>query len=464
MKQLNLHFLLSLMCLSFVAYSSRSSAQSDTVRVMAYNVLDYGSYPLCQGPNSIYNAYLETIVQYANPDIISLEKMGSIQTSPTDDNYSAAIGFQDSILQFALNAAYPGRFNYCPFTNYAASPTEDLLFYNQQKLGFDRILCTYTNTEDFNTYKLYYLDPNLATTHDTTFLYVTVNHDISGSTDASERGAQIAGEMAQLETHFTHLANMINMGDFNLRNTDEPLYQTLTQPADTNYKYYDPPFYPDGEFTYPADWDDNPASYTNCLTTSTRLSGSVPNSCGTSGGAKDWFDHIFLSPWIINNSNYISYIPHSFKALGNDGHRLGISVNEAPTNTAVPSSVASALFQMSNKYPVLVDLLVTPNTTGTSLPNPEIEPSVVANYQLNSDKVNVANPVGAQLMFNFSGSLVGESVSITCTDMLGQVRMNQTFIVGQQVQQISCDLTPGAYIVRVVANNNIVYQAVVSKI
>ena len=112
-----------------------TNAQTDTLRVMAYNVLGYGQYPLCQGADAIYHAYLEAIVQYANPDIIGLEKLGSIQTSPADHNYSAAIGFPDSILQYALNAAYPGRYNYCLNTNYSASNTECLLFYDQHKLG-----------------------------------------------------------------------------------------------------------------------------------------------------------------------------------------------------------------------------------------------------------------------------------------------------------------------------------------
>ena len=73
------------------------------------------------------------------------------------------------------------------------------------------------------------------------------------------------------------------------------------------------------------------------------------------GGAKDWYDHIFLV--FMDRATMrttISYIPHSYTTLGNDGHRLGISVNDAPTNTAVPANVANALYLMSDKYPVMV--------------------------------------------------------------------------------------------------------------
>jgi hypothetical protein len=460
MQQTRLRYLFSIL-VAIPFFGGSVSAQTDTLRVMAYNVLNYGETPLCQGPNGYYHTYLETIVQYANPDIISLEKMGSIQTSPTDHNNSAVVGFQDSILQFALNAAYPGRFNYCMNTNFTGSNTECLLFYNQQKLGFISIVCTYSNTEDFDTYKLYYKDPNLATTHDTTYLYVTLNHDISGDGNESARGSQMVGEMAGIKRHFTHLPNMINMGDFNVRNSSEPAYAALVAGPDANFNFYDPPFYPDGSEAYPADWDSNPDIFTRFLTTSTRALSSVPNSCGTNGGAKDWYDHIFLSPWIVNNANYISYIHNSFRVIGNDGQRLSKSVNDPPTNTAVPSAVADALFQMSNKYPVMVDLLVTPNTSGTSQPDPEA--SAVTNLTLTADYASLANPVDSRFTINFSNSLMGQEVSFDCIDIVGRRRLHQVISVSGETMSIPCNLSPGTYYVRITRSTELICQSVVTK-
>jgi hypothetical protein len=437
-------------------------AQTDTLRVMAYNVLNYGSYPLCQGANGTYNAYLQTIVGFSNPDIIGLEKMGSLRTGPTDFNFTAAIGFQDTI-KAALNAVFPGRFNYCPNTNLAGSGTECLVLYNQQKLGYLGITCTYANTEDFNTHKFFYLDPNLTATHDTTFLYVTDNHVISGSSNYAARGAQIVGEMNGIKAHFSHLPNMINMGDFNIRNSSEPLYQTLTNPVDTNFRFYDPPFHPDGSLSTPADWDSNPVAFAAYLTTSTRRYDNVPNNCGTSGGGKDWYDHIFLSPWIVNSANYISYIPHSFRVIGNDGHRVGISVNDAPANTSVPSAVADALFQMSNKYPVMVDLLVTPNTTGSSLPDPEIIPSAVASHPYEAHEAAVVNPVREQLALRFSSSLMGTVVTVDCIDMTGRTRLHNTLSVDREDISLNCPVQPGIYFVRVMSEGKIINQSTVTK-
>jgi hypothetical protein len=256
---------------------------------------------------------------------------------------------------------------------------------------------------------------------------------------------------------------MINMGDFNVRSTSEPVYQTLTAPADTNYRYYDPPFIPDATFTYPADWDGNPNAYTSYLTTSTRKLSNVPNSCGTNGGAKDWYDHIFLSPWIVNNANYISYIPHSYRTIGNDGYRLSISVNDVPANTSVPSTVADALFQMSNKYPVMVDLLVTQNTTGTSLPDPEILPSSVTNQTLINEHITIVNPVSDEIILNFSNGLVGQSLSFECVDIIGRSQINKVMEVDNVTMKIPCHLRPGIYYVRIAGNGIVVYQKILTR-
>lgn len=455
--------LFKLTCGMLIAALSHSAAraQSDTIRVMAYNVLDFGAYPLCQGPNGIYLAYLDTIVQFANPDILSLEKMGSIQTSPSDHSYSAAIGFQDSILQNALNLAYPGRYNYCPFTNYAASNTQSVLFYNQQKLGYVNTTCTYVNTEDFNTYKLYYKDPNLATTHDTTYLYVTVNHDQSGNSTAD--GTQIGGEMSLIQQHFTHLANMVNMGDFNLRSSSEPCYQILTAPSDTNFRYYDPPFYPDANLSYPANWDGNPSAFAKYLTTSTRT--TEPNSCSssTTGGGKDWYDHIFLSPWIINNANYIHYIPNSFRVIGNDGHRVSVAINASPTNTSAPPSVINSLYQMSNKYPVMVDLEVTSNTSGASPQDPEIVPSAVKGPSSANAWVRVVNPAVGKIILHVSGELTGQALQIECTDVSGRMLINETVVAADGTIEVDNKLTPGMYIIKVSNTLGVYLKAILSK-
>jgi len=447
----------------FLSYHTVAFAQKDTLRVMAYNVMNFGKQPLCQAPLNAYYTYLDTIIRYTNPDIISLEKMGSVKFSSTDASYSAPIGFADSIVSLALNAAFPNRYAYCPFTNYSATDNMSVLFYNKNKLGFLSLVSSYDNITDFNTYKLYYKDPNLATTHDTTFLYFILNHDQSGS-DPTSRNAQIIGEMQLAQIHFRHLPNMLNMGDFNTRNTSETCYQTLVNPTDTNYRFYDPPFYPDHTLTYPVDYDGNPASCAKFLTTTTRRYGNIPNTCGTNGGAKGWYDHIFVSPWIVNNLDYVRYIPNSYRAVGNDGNRMSFSINDSTPiiNTSAPATVLNALFQMSDKYPVMVDLEVSYNTTGTGPTDPEV-PEAVATLSAPKEQVYVVNPVGTDLTIGFSQNLQGKNVVAECYNVYGQLILRKEIHVAGQTMQIPANINRGIYFLKLYDQQNILYSGSIIK-
>lgn len=438
---------LTLLLWSVLFTGGYSFGQKDTLRVMAYNVLYYGNG--CQGPNGLFHDYLKTIIGYTTPDIISLEKAASIPLSKDDKYGTASLGFADSILKYALNAAFPGRYAYCPFTNAAKANNMALLFYDQSKLGFLTITSSYSNITDFNTYKLYYKDPNLANTHDTTFLYVTQNHDKSGDENAIIRGKQIAREMECIKNHFTSLPNMINLGDFNVRSSREPCYQVLTAGNDSNFRFCDPPFLPDRELTYPAEWDHD-GKYAAYFTTATREN---ETSCGSGGGAKNWYDHIFLSPWIVNNANYIRYIPHSYRTVGNDGNRFKISVNNKNihVNTSAPTDVIEAIYRMSNKYPVMVSLEVTSNANGVSVRDPErVNEKVFA-----KEEISIVNPVGNELTILFPDAMVGTDITIECIDATGDVQMKKTLTVKDRETTVRCKLSPGSYTARFLTKHSV---------
>jgi hypothetical protein len=340
-------------------------AKTDTLQVMAYNVLNYGDG--CQGTTTILDGYLKTIVQYVKPDLLSCEKMTAFQVIPTILPNNLA----DDINNNALNAAFPGRYAYATPTNVSFADKMSVLFYNKQKLTFVKTETLVNNITDFDLYKLYYNDPNISVTHDTTFLYVIVNHTQSGSSSAS-RDQQVTQEMQNLRNKFAYLPNVINMGDFNTSSSYEQGYQAVVTSTDTATKMSDPPFYPDQNVKYPAQWENNRVAFEPYLTTSTRALITVPNGCGTSGGANSWYDHIFISPWLVSGSNYIKYIPNSYQTIGNDGNRIGVDINStAPViNTSAPAAVLDALFQFSNKYPVAVKLQVRANRSAYSFVDP----------------------------------------------------------------------------------------------
>ncbi len=338
---------------------------TDTLKVIAYNVLNYGNG--CQGSTAALDGYLKTIVQFSNPDLLSCEKMAAF--NPT---LSFPANLAADITTNALNAAFPGKYAYATPTNAVAATSMSVLFYNKLKLTFVKTETALANITDFNLYKLYYNDPNLAITHDTTFLYVLVNHTQSGSSSTS-RDIQVSSIMQNLRAKFGYFPNLISMGDFNTHNSLEAGYQSMISAADTATKMSDPPFSPDKTVSYPAEWENNTSLFASFLTTTTRALGTVPNSCGTAGGAKSWYDHILISPWLVNGTNYIQYVPKSYRTIGNDGNRTGVDINSsAPVkNGSAPPEVIDALFQFSDKYPISIKLLVKANRNAYSVADPK---------------------------------------------------------------------------------------------
>ncbi len=338
--------------------------KTDTLKVMAYNMLNYGN--LCQGSTNTLNSYFKTIIQYAQPDLLSCEKMTAFPVTST-----LPANLADNIADSVLNTVFPGRYAYATPTNAADGDNMSVLFYNKQKLTYVKTETLFSYITDFDLYKLYYNDPNIALTHDTTFLYVVVNHTQSG-TPSTTRDMQVTQYMTDLRTKFAYFPNLINMGDFNTANSYEAGYQSIITSSDSTKRMSDPPFYPDQAVKYPAEWEDNASAYASDLTTTTRALSNVPNTCGTSGGAKSWYDHIFISPWLVKGTNYISYIPNSYVTIGNDGKRIGVDINSTTpqVNTSAPAAVINALFQFSNKYPVSLKLLIKANRNAYSIADP----------------------------------------------------------------------------------------------
>jgi hypothetical protein len=75
---------------------------------------------------------------------------------------------------------------------------------------------------------------------------------------------------------------------------------------------------------------------------------------------------------LVNGSNYIKYVSGSYKSPGNDGSRLGVSINsDVPViNNSAPANVIDALFQFSDKYPVMMNLIVKANRNAISPKDP----------------------------------------------------------------------------------------------
>jgi hypothetical protein len=148
-------------------------------------------------------------------------------------------------------------------------------------------------------------------------------------------------------------------------------------------------------------------------------------------------------------------MPNSYRTIGNDGHRTGVAITASPTNISAPASVINALYQMSNKYPVMVDLAVTPNTSGSSLPDPEITPSAVASVSMTGESIRVVNPANGTIRLLVSDRLIGQSLQVELTDISGRMLMERTIVASSTTTTVENTLAPGTYIIRVNSSQGI---------
>jgi hypothetical protein len=99
----------------------------------------------------------------------------------------------------------------------------------------------------------------------------------------------------------------------------------------------------------------------------------------------DRFDFILVSSPVYYGSRKVSYVDNSYHALGNDGNHFNKSIN-SPANQDVPSTIANALYNMSDHLPVILDLAV------------DLTPVSVTS--LADFDVHVVNPVQNKLQIN----------------------------------------------------------------
>ena len=242
---------------------------------------------------SLKHAYLRTILQHANPDIIGLVKMNA---NPSHTS-------TDTIVNKVLNSYCYQCYSHATFTNNSGYNKTNMLYYKKSKLGLISTTTIYSsdpNISDINLYKLYYKSPDLSITHDTILINVILVHDDSGSGSQNQRATEIAGAMSWLNVNVKIAGNYIFMGDFNTQSSDQTCYQDMVNSSYANTKFYDP-------VNQPGAWSANPNKFADYLTQSTRL--NDPGDCLATGGINNRFDMILCTQPIISGTDNVKYIP-----------------------------------------------------------------------------------------------------------------------------------------------------------
>ncbi|MFN0049194.1 MAG: hypothetical protein ACKVOU_08740, partial [Cytophagales bacterium] len=223
------YFLFSLLFFSF--FDGQSQTLSDTLNIVQYNILRYGSPGISCTPLSTTakNPYLKTFVDYELPDILGINEIGFAQTNVT------------SFLDNVLNTS--GRTNYKAATmvdngSLSSDNIQDLVFYNSAKLRLVSQSVIDCSPRDFFLYNFKHKNP----TGDSATITVILGHlkSSDGTTDRSTRGDCATNIMSHLAANYNKTGNYFVMGDFNLYKTTEAAYVNFTTNANKKINFMDP--------------------------------------------------------------------------------------------------------------------------------------------------------------------------------------------------------------------------------
>ncbi len=401
--------------LFFLLFSFGISAQ-DTITFMQYNLLMYGNnFGGCTSSNNDINdknQYLNTIVNYVKPDILTVNELDE---DPFYSNY---------LLNGALNINGVNYFQMGEPTNVSNSYTINQIYYNSDKLVLYTQGAISTSYRDISIYRLYYNTPDLKYTNDTVYINCCVTHLKAGQGYEDER----ANETQKLMNYLSNTnatGNYMFMGDFNLYTSAEPAFQNLVNYPDEDVRFYDP-------VNKMGSWNNN-SYYASVHTQSTHTSGD----CASGGGMDDRFDFILVSDEILSGADKAKYVQNSYWAVGQDGNHFNKSLLDSPSNTSVPNDVLHALYNMSDHLPVTMKLAVG-NNVGISA------------FNKNDFSVKLQNPVGNNIHLTIENGRQGH-YKIYMVNMLGvNVFKNSVEVNGiTSVNIPATSLQPGLYILKI---------------
>lgn len=392
----------------------------DTITVLHYNLLNYGNTTsYCTSTNNNIDqkdGYLQTIINYARPDVFCVNEIGSSSTNHT------------RILNNVLNINGISHYRRVTTTNNAGSDIVNMLYYNNNKLGFKLSTTVNTTVRDINIFKFFYRSADLAS-GDTTFITFILAHLKAGSdpSDAQKRADMINNLMNYLNNLGIE-DNYVFSGDFNVYSSSEACFQNLINHSNVNIRFYDP-------INKIGNWNNN--SYYAAYHTQSTDNGT--NSCKASGGMDDRFDFIMLSNKIMNGTDKVRYINNTYWAIGNDGNHYNQSINYG-TNNSVPSNVLSALAGMSDHLPVRCKLYID-------------RPAAINNEpDIDKFSFQIQNPVTDQLTISFD-EVYHAPVRIQLFNLMGHKILEKPYALNQNSTSISLDvnlLPSGIYFVKVI--------------
>jgi hypothetical protein len=389
---------------------SLSIKSQDTLKICYYNILDF---PQMQSDRI---DTLSKIIDYIKPDVFAVNELTS---------YSGGVQIKNMMNNL-------GATNYASAVFYDGPDTDNLLFYNSDKLALKSQTQIPTVLRDISEYVLYYKNPNFPIVQDTTFIYFYSLH-LKAGTQASEISQRFT-EAETLKNYFNNNnrnKNIILGGDFNFYENTEPGCQEILNGG--NITLYDP-------VNKMGLWHNN-YGYKAYHTQSTRV--NMGYAGGSNGGMDDRFDFIFISNDIFYGSSGLQYIPSSYNSVGQDGLHYNGDIY-IPTNNSVPNDIARALFYMSDHIPVYMEVLIGGDVS-----------------------INEENDIVEAVFINDNNRLIIKAnndikdLNLLISDLHGRVVLKKQYSNQIEIVEDLNYLSKGMYILSLSSNNTIYSKKIV---
>ncbi len=295
----------------------------DTLTVMSYNVLRFS------GNVTARANHIKKVVDYVQPDLVILQE----------------IEHQDG-LDLLLNTAFNGDSTVFAAGSLPSSQwMKNGVIYRKSKIDISENVFISTALRDISGYTL-----SLKNAHSNVSSFSVFSAHLKASDGASEatqrweEAKELYKHVAQKDSSYHY----IMAGDFNLYGTDEPAYLLLTDSMTVDLE--DPV----------GGWVRNESSHVEKFTQSTREDNLGDG--GSTGGLDDRFDFILFSDHFTSTDPDLKFVEGSYKVIGNDGNHFNKSIVNG-SNSAVPDSIADAIHQASDHYPVIAKIAYTTKTS-----------------------------------------------------------------------------------------------------
>lgn len=370
---------------------------------MAYNILNYPA------SNTSKADTLKPIIKHIQPDIFLVTELTSFSGI-------------NLILNDALNV--DGVSHYQSATYFDGPDTDNMLFYNSNKLELYSQYEIPTSLRNISEYVLFYKSPGLGPGDDTIFIHCYMAHlkASQGWSNEQQRNQEAVVFKNYLDNKATTLENVVFAGDMNIYGDYEAAFNTILNGGSVNL--YDP-------INTPGLWHAN-SFFANVHTQSPRTA-TLPDG-GSNGGMDDRFDWMFISDDVRSGHNYFKYIPNSYYALGNDGNHYNQSILAAPANISAPQNIIEALHYMSDHLPVIMKTEI-----GYTVGIKEEATHPWKGYFNNQH-------------FYFSSKNIEEKLTVEVYDLLGKLIQTAQFNNQHQFQLALNKNIKGVFILKITSN------------